>query len=498
MAAPPQTRRVSLPPLHEFRFELEANEAISVTLLQGRAEVFGSELVAGQAHPFGDELRAAVWTPDGAELEISKHETSYVGSESPIPSYLTLHLALARMRLMAKQSSFGTAGNQDLSVPDDEISAPRIMLVGERGSGKSTLIKMLTNWRIRESWAKHGAKGAAVDSSGLVFVNLDVQEGAMTMPGTISIAHMKSMLTTTTPVSPFGTAISSGPPVPFPTPTNATEWRPSASVDAYAPTVNPLVFWYGHDATNENPDLYDKLLKEAGRCLKRKLEENGTETWKGGCIIDTPGQWAEKKSMSYIPKAVRALEANIVLVVGSQRLEDQVKRLLETNKTVTVVRVPPSNGASEADDSLAKRVKDAQIRSYFYGGPALTAGVLSPFSIIVKFDDLKIFRVGESSETMAPDSALPIGAGRTVSATDLVSIDLTDSKTSSILVGQILAIPQAADDMSDDSIVASPVLGFVFCSALDQIKKKVTLLSPLPGRLPRKTLLLGSLEWQDS
>lgn len=37
-----------------------------------------------------------------------------------------------------------------------------------------------------------------------------------------------------------------------------------------------------------------------------------------------------------------------------------------------------------------------------------------------------------------------------------------------------------------------------YSSAIDQTKKKVTLLSPLPGRLPRKTLILGSLDWQDS
>lgn len=68
----PPTRHISLPPLHEFRFELEGNDALAITLLQGSAEVFGFELVPGQPHPFGDEARAAVWSAEGAELEMSR------------------------------------------------------------------------------------------------------------------------------------------------------------------------------------------------------------------------------------------------------------------------------------------------------------------------------------------------------------------------------------------------------------------------------------------
>lgn len=201
---------------------------------------------------------------------------------------------------------------------------------------------------------------------------------------------------------------------------------------------------------------------------------------------------------------------NVVLVVGNQRLEDQIKRLLDTNKTVTVVRVPPSSGvrrelllesvreltlfllqASDIDEPLAVRIKDAQIRSYFYGGPAITQGVLLPFSIIVKFDDLKIYRVGEctipilgprslarkllihsltkrpssliaASAAQAPDSALPIGAGRTVGDTDLVALDLLLPRTTGELINRVLAIPQAADDAGDEAIVGGPVLGFVY------------------------------------
>lgn len=72
MASQPVTRRVQLPALHEFRFELDPNESLQITLIQGSAEVFGFELVLGQPHPFGEEARAAVWSPDGAEIEMSR------------------------------------------------------------------------------------------------------------------------------------------------------------------------------------------------------------------------------------------------------------------------------------------------------------------------------------------------------------------------------------------------------------------------------------------
>ena len=67
----PPVRTLSLPPLHEYRFELDPSEALSITLLSGTAEVFGFELTKGQPHPFGEELRAAVWSSSGAEIEMS-------------------------------------------------------------------------------------------------------------------------------------------------------------------------------------------------------------------------------------------------------------------------------------------------------------------------------------------------------------------------------------------------------------------------------------------
>ena len=53
------------------------------------------------------------------------------------------------------------------------------MIVGERGAGKTSLVKTLANWRVREATAK-GTKNA-----GLTVVNLDIGEGGPTMPGTM-------------------------------------------------------------------------------------------------------------------------------------------------------------------------------------------------------------------------------------------------------------------------------------------------------------------------
>ncbi|GAA5880890.1 hypothetical protein JCM16303_005164 [Sporobolomyces ruberrimus] len=506
----PTTRRFSVPPSHELRFELESpSDAIKVTLVSGFAEVFGFELVPGASYGFSNEQRGAVWAAgvngEGAEVEMRNLDSVYVASESPMATYLNLHLSLSRLRHASRPSSFSLT--RDLSRPDDEIAPPRVLVVGERGAGKSSLIKMLTNWRNREARATLAKPGQS--TAGLTVVNLDPNDGAWTIPGTVGVVGTSSLLPTTTPAAPFGTSFSSGPPVPFPPPTastsasseNSTPYVPPVNLDAHAPVLNPLVYFYGHLSASTNEPHYDLLLKSVAGAVKRKVDEGGMDAWQSGYLIDTPGEWAEKKGGGWekVKAAVREFEVNVLLVLGSERLYVEMTKLLNTNKTVTVVRVPKSDGASDLDLSTLSRIQSSQIRSYFYGGPALTQGVLSPFSIIVKFEDVRICRVGEAAGTHAPSSALPLGATRLTRDTELVPIDLAGPRATSEVVSRLLAVPQAEEgDEGEEKVVKGPVGGFVWVSALDQTKKKITLLSPLPGRLPRKTLILGSLDWIDS
>lgn len=195
------------------------------------------------------------------------------------------------------------------------------------------------------------------------------------------------------------------------------------------------------------------------------------------------------------PSPIRSA-VNILVVLGSERLFVDMRRLLATNKTVTVVRVPNNDGASEPDSSFQAKVKDAQIRSYFYGGPPITQGALLAFSIKVAFANLAIFRVGEAADTVAPSSALPIGVSRSVGETELIPVDLAGPRAGAELVNRVLAVPQAGDGEVGE-MAGGAVVGFVWVGAVDQAKGMVTLLSPVRGRLPRKTLLLGSVNWQD-
>lgn len=83
----------------------------------------------------------------------------------------------------------------------------------------------------------------------------------------------------------------------------------------------------------------------------------------------------------------------------------------------------------------------AQIRSYFYGGPGLSLGSLTPHSMSIRFGVLSVNRVGDDSASLAPMSALPIGHTRTVKDTQLVEVDPAGEGVSE-LRGRLCALPQ--------------------------------------------------------
>lgn len=95
--------------------------------------------------------------------------TEYISEETPIPSYYSLHLALERLRTLASEG---------------QSTSPRVLLIGEEESGKTSLMKTLANWAIRSGRARTEREvpvGEMADegegkSRGVLLVNLDTSE----------------------------------------------------------------------------------------------------------------------------------------------------------------------------------------------------------------------------------------------------------------------------------------------------------------------------------
>ncbi|CAC5401941.1 CLP1 [Mytilus coruscus] len=145
----------------ELRFEVEARATATLELLDGMAEIFGTELTKGKKYLFESCSKVAVYTWHGCVVKISfVTEVAYIADGTPMTVYVNVHAALEQMRQKA----------------DEERSrGPRVMVVGPTDVGKSTLCRLLLNYAARLDRAS-------------VYVDLDVGQGEVSIPGTIGAA----------------------------------------------------------------------------------------------------------------------------------------------------------------------------------------------------------------------------------------------------------------------------------------------------------------------
>lgn len=280
-----------------------------------------------------------------------------------------------------------------------------------------------------------------------------------------------------------------------------------------------------------------------------------------GLVIDTPGTTSidSKSKYALIRDIVRFFHVGTILVVGHEKVTIDLSRIYasstEAELKPVVLKLPKSGGVVEDDDSYKARLRSNQVRGYFYGGSYGSGGIrqtkgaasksdvaeknvistagedgkvpgtdeplgnlshLNPYSQTIPLDLLEVYRVGQ--DTMAPSSALPIGASRALSTSTLHQLDPVNSAADqSALLHSVLALvdPPAGgggkgqkdsevwkDELGDDEgerqVAVAPIRGFVHVQSIDAAKKRMTVLAPSAGRLPSKTALLGSLDWQDA
>lgn len=459
-AAPQQTtvqapaRTENLQPQTEYRFEVPFSATYTIKLLFGHAEIFGSELAVGQPYTFSG-CKGAVFTWQGCSLEMQgESESEYVGSETDYAiEWLNAHGMLESARDMALQ----------------EHGGPRILIVGSESVGKSSLVRSLAAW------------GVKLGRSPTV-VNLDPREGLLTPPGSLTAVTVANTLDIE---HVYGITPVSGPTA--------------------VPTKTPLVYSYPCATPTEKPELYKAITTRVALSVTNKLEED-TAAKRSGLILDTPGVLNDPKSnYNLLAHLVSEFSITLILTMGSERLFNDLNRKFSNPKAgedaPSVLRIAKPGGAVERDTQFLKQSRIKQMRQYFFGTPAIP---LNPHSHSVPFSDLAVYRTkktaaeasaenddedDEYNPSLDPDApSAPPGAA-SAAATPGVWFDRVTP--SAAMTGGLLAIKFCPSNSEEDTVRDSAVMGFLYVSEIDEVKKRVRFLAPHPQRWGDRALVWG-------
>ncbi|KAH8154848.1 uncharacterized protein LAJ45_01379 [Morchella importuna] len=427
-AEPPTEKIHEIGKCREWRFEVAFNTTVEVKLLKGTAEIFGTELPTGHKFTFTG-CKSAIYTWSGCTLSVTGTPTvEYTSEETPMTSYTNLHFALEKLRGAASE------------LPSKQ--GPRVMIIGPEDAGKTSLVKILTAYAVRQGRMP-------------CVVNLDPKEGMLSLPGTLSATSFSTIMDVE---EHFGSSPTSGP--------------------SPVPVKLPLVYYYGLASPEANAPLYRALVSRMALAVSSRLsEEDGSRV--SGCIIDTSGI----ASYDVISHAVSEFSVDTLVVVGSERLySDMVRRFegREAASGVTVVKLAKSGGCVDREEAFLKQARETAIREYFFGEPKRT---LSPYTLTVGLNEVNLWRVGEASPLIS--GVLPIGTEDTQPL-------LVKTTPTSLLQHSVAAVLHAEMGDAVEVLAESSVMGFVYIASVDDQKHYMKVLAPVPGRLPPKPLVVSS------
>ncbi|KAG0224804.1 Cleavage polyadenylation factor subunit clp1 [Actinomortierella wolfii] len=431
---------------NELRLEIDFNTKVKIRLLSGTGEIFGTELGVGIDYEFSGR-KIAIFTWHGCKLLVQGTcSVEYLAEETPMVSYLNTHYALEQRRVKATQ---------------ENKHGPRVMIVGPTDVGKTSLCRMLLSWALRQNRQP-------------IYVDLDCCEGSITMPGCLTATPLTEQIDIE---EGFGSSATSAPTA--------------------GSAIMPLAYYFGYSSPKENLKLYELLVSRLAKSVLRRLDEDEAAR-RSGIIIDTTGLIDHTAGYDIIAHCIKSFAVDVIIVLGHERLYSDMMRLhgkpggSGTHPPIAVMKLAKSGGVVERDAAFRRQTQNQKIREYFYG---TAKSELAPFSTMVHFHDVEILRVGEGS--LAPSSALPIGEDRKVSETHIVQVEASD-----LLLHSVLAVSNAnqtkfESDKDEQELLEASLAGFVYVSEVNEARKRMTVLAPCPGRIPKRIWWMGSLKWAE-
>ncbi|KAJ4162896.1 Cleavage polyadenylation factor subunit clp1 [Fusarium falciforme] len=423
------TRVLALRPVCEWRFQVSHGSSVIVKVLSGTAEKDGVELAPRNAYNFSG-VKSKILTWHGCELEIdgrcdSESIADYGNpTENVANSHLNLHGQLNDMRQAAAR---------------DGREGPRVLITGGVNTGKTTLARTLTSYATRQGYQP-------------LVVNADPKEGLLSLPGTLSASVLATVMDPEA-VDGWGSTPTSGP--------------------SSVPVKLPLVFYYGLESPEEDPDFYRELVSKLAGSVSGRLNED-ENVKSSGVIIDGTGLPEQTKDgFDLVAHIVDEFSINVLIVVGSSHLGGELTKRFANERTslgepISVVPLDKSDGVVERDEMFMQHAREAAIKEYFFGDSRRT---LSPLIQQVDFDNVVVYHTPEQ----------PTYNGET----------LAREEPSTPMQHWTLAIMHATPKESPDTVRAAGVMGFLYVSDVDEERRKIKLLSPVSGRLGDQPLVWG-------
>ena len=311
-------------------YEISGGQELSIhyrkgkfVMLDGEATVFGSPVRLNSAYEF-EGRGVAVATSTRARLHV----------EGLFEAQLCVTDASAKELHRLFDISRKAALEQ-------KMQGPHILVVGPADTGKSTLCRELINWTFHESSLYN-----------IAFVDVDLGQTAITVPGTISTVFLESCL----------------------------------PIDDEFSNVVPLVFFHGDKTLNAGSyDRYLDLCAYTQQCIDCVAAVRPAYA-AGGAIVNTMG-WVEGMGYEAISHMIDIFRITDIIVTGNS--EELVSRVSADAKTrvrgVSVRQLSKPSKIFVRNRTDRVDARSRQIVRYFSGTPPVP---LTPCRIVVQLREV--------------------------------------------------------------------------------------------------------------
>lgn len=423
------------------------NIKLYITIKSGIAEILGTELVNDKEYCFQNwnfsifaiEDITLTWRLNLPTLALKDiGNIKNIISNDTARYVYNLHFALEKLR----NSSF---------------AGPKVLILGPSNVGKTSLARTLCSYAIK------------FKNYQPMFVNLDTIQPIVSPPGCLMATPISDLIDVESPI--WNQSLTSG----------ATELHGR----------QPILKNFGLENINDNKPLYCEMIKQLSEVINERLNID-LLVQRSGLIVDTPNWLMDEENHSILKLIIDSMKIDVIVIMDSLekqgQLQETFNKFIDPNKSGVTIVIPPMCGIIPNDDIYKRSLQRIAIRDYFYGNDKT---VLSPYLTNVDFEDLTVwspstqFSILNNSEDVNNTG----NTQKLLLRFSQVNIDPSN------LQHALVVITFSPKRSSQDEIIKASVMGFGLITDVNEKRRKVKILLPVPGNLPKNALILTAYRY---